>query len=112
MASSEKDIAEHLQTLRADIAALTDTVADLVSDTAGIKQSLKRKVSNAARQATAFGEEALHEAEHVAGEALHAATRSANAAVRGVESKIEHNPLTAVLIALGFGLLLGIFTRK
>jgi ElaB/YqjD/DUF883 family membrane-anchored ribosome-binding protein len=112
MASAEKDIAGHLQTLRADIAALTDTVADLVSDTAGIKQTLKRKVGRAARQATVLGEEALHEAEHVAGEALHAAARGANRAVHDVETKIEHNPLAAVLIALGFGLLIGMFTRK
>jgi ElaB/YqjD/DUF883 family membrane-anchored ribosome-binding protein len=97
-ASADKDLAEQIDIIRADIASLTKTVSQLVSDTAGIHASLKQRISNAARSA-------VNEAEKLGGEAMHAA-------VTGVEAKIERNPLTAVLIALGFGVAIGIFTRK
>jgi ElaB/YqjD/DUF883 family membrane-anchored ribosome-binding protein len=111
-AGSEKDLAKHLEAIRADLAALSDTVSELVSDTAGMKVQMKRHLRDAARTATAAGEHMLHEAEQVAGEALHAAARSAGAAVHGVEARIERNPMAAVLIALGAGLALGFLTRK
>lgn len=108
MARAEKELSEHLATIRADIAALSDTVAQLVHDTAGIQANLRRKV----REAAHAGEEFLHRAEHMGEEALHAAARSAGAAVHNVEHTIERNPLTAVLVALGFGVVIGLVTRK
>jgi hypothetical protein len=80
-ASADKDLAEQIDTIRADIASLTKIVSQLVSDTAGIHASLKQRISNAARSA-------VNEAEKLGGEAMHAA-------VTGVEAKIERNPLTA-----------------
>jgi len=112
MAASDKDLAAGLETLRDDIAALSDTVSRLVSDTAGMKATLKRELKGAARSAVNFGENVVHEAEHLAEEAAHAATRRGRAAVHNVEQSIEHNPLTAVLIALGAGILVGFLTRK
>jgi ElaB/YqjD/DUF883 family membrane-anchored ribosome-binding protein len=110
--SSEKDLSDHLERIRADISSLSETVATLVSDTAGIKSTLKRGASNAAKQAAALGEEVIHEAQEFGSEAMHAAARSANAAVSSVESQIERNPITSVLIALGFGFAIGLMTRK
>ena len=111
-ATADKDLAEHLETIRADIAALTKSVAQLATDTAGIQAGLKQRVSNAAKSAIGAGEQVLHEAENLGGEAMHAAARGANAAVTGVEKQIERNPLTAVLIALGFGVAIGFISRK
>src|SRR6185312_13889799 len=110
--SSEKDLSDHLERIRADISSLSETVSTLVSDTAGIKSTLKRGATTAAKQAAAFGEEVIHEATEMGSEAMHAAARGANAAVSSVESQIERNPLTSVLIALGFGFAIGLMTRK
>jgi ElaB/YqjD/DUF883 family membrane-anchored ribosome-binding protein len=113
MASNpEKELSDHLERIRADISSLSDTVATLVSDTAGIKSTLKRSATNAAKQAAALGEEVMHEAHELGSEAMHAAARGANAAVHSVESQIERNPLTSVLVALGFGFAIGLMTRK
>lgn len=113
MASNpEKDLSDHLDRIRADISSLSETVSTLVSDTAGIKTTLKRSAANAAHKAAAFGEEMVHEASELGSEAMHAAARSANAAVSSVEAQIERNPLTSVLIALGFGFAIGLMTRK
>ena len=111
-ASADKDLAEHLETIRADIAALTKSVSQLATDTAGIQASLKQRVSNAAKSAIGAGEHILNEAEKLGGEAMHATARGATAAVAGVEGQIERNPLTAVLIALGFGVAIGFISRK
>ena len=110
--SSEKDLSDHLERIRADISSLSETVATLVSDTAGIKSTLKRGATNAAKQAASLGEEVMHEAHELGSEAMHAAARGATAAVSSVESQIERNPLTSVLIALGFGFAIGLMTRK
>jgi len=111
-ARTEKDLSQHLDAIRADLQTLSETVSQLVADTAGIQAGLKRRMNAAARQASAAGEDILHEAHELGGEALHAAARTANAAMSGVETKIERNPLTAVLIALGFGLAVGFLSRK
>ena len=67
---------------------------------------------NAAKDAFGAGERILGEAEKLGGEAMHAAERGTTAAVTGVQKEIERNPLTAVLIALGFGVAIGFFLRK
>lgn len=110
--TTEKDLSDHLERIRSDISSLSETVATLVSDTAGIKTTLKRTAGNAAKQAAAFGEEVMHEAHELGSEAMHAAARGANAAVSSVEAQIERNPITSVLVALGFGFAIGLLTRK
>lgn len=90
----ERELSEHFETLRKDIAALTETVSQLVSDTAGIQASLKKRV-------TALGSDAFE-----------AAAKQATAAVSSVETGIAHNPIIAVLIALGFGFAIGLIRRR
>src|ERR1700686_1619494 len=72
-ASADKDLAEHLETIRADIASLTKSVSQLATDTAGIQANLRQRVRNAAKSAVGAGEEILNEAEKLGGEAMHAA---------------------------------------
>ena len=111
-AKADEDIGEHIERIRADIAALSETVSQLVSDTAGIQATLRKRVNTAARQAAATGEQILGEATAIGEEALEAAAKSAGAAINSVESQIARSPLTAVLIALGFGFAVGLLTRK
>jgi ElaB/YqjD/DUF883 family membrane-anchored ribosome-binding protein len=109
---ADEDLAEHIERIRADIAALSQTVAQLVNDTAGIQATLKRRVSAAAKQAAETGGDMLGEATALGEEAIEAAARGATAAVDTIETQIARNPLTAVLIALGFGFAVGLFSRK
>lgn len=110
--ATEKDLADHLETIRKDIASLSETVGQLVSDTAGIQASLKKRVSAAAKQATAAGEQLVSDAADMGNDAMHAVAREASAAVNTVEREIARNPLTAVLIALGAGFAIGLMSRK
>ena len=113
MASNpEKDLADSLERIRSDIAALGQTVGQLASDTAGIQATLKKRVSSAAKQAAAMGEEMLDEATDMGTEAMHAAARTATSMVDSAETQIARNPLTSVLVALGLGLALGIISRR
>jgi ElaB/YqjD/DUF883 family membrane-anchored ribosome-binding protein len=111
-AIDEKDIADQIETIRADIASLTKKMSLLVSDTAGIRARLARSVTNAAKSAVGSGERFLSEAEEFGSEAIHAATRGANAAVVGVQQEIERNPLAAVMIAAGFGFICGFLSAS
>jgi ElaB/YqjD/DUF883 family membrane-anchored ribosome-binding protein len=105
-ASTDKDLAEQLQTIRADIAGLSETVSQLASHTAGIHASLKERLRNAARSA-------VGEPEKLGDEAMHAAARGATVAMTDIEAEIARNPLTAAIIALGFGVAVGLhFSRK
>jgi ElaB/YqjD/DUF883 family membrane-anchored ribosome-binding protein len=111
-ARPEEELAEHIERIRSDIAGLTETVAQLVNDTAGIQATLKRRVNTAARQAAQAGSDMLGEATAFGEEAVEAAAKGATAAVETIETQIARNPLTAVLIALGFGFAVGLLSRK
>ena len=111
-ASADKDLAEHLETIRADIVSLSKTVSQLAGDTARIQANLRQRVGSAAKSAVGVGEEILNEAEKLGGSAMRATARTATAAVDAVEAQIKRNPLIAVLIALGFGALIGLLSRK
>jgi ElaB/YqjD/DUF883 family membrane-anchored ribosome-binding protein len=111
-ASADKDLGEHIETIRADIATLSETVSQLVNDTAGIQSALKRRVNAAAKHAAATGEHMFNDATAMGEDALDAVAKGANAAVSSVESQITRNPLTSVLIALGFGIAVGLLSRK
>lgn len=93
-ARADEDLAEHIERIRSDIAALSETVAQLVSDTAGIQAALKRRVNAAAKQAAKTGSDFLGEASALGEEALEAAERGATAAVETIETQIARNPLS------------------
>src|SRR6476646_8949827 len=103
----ERELADHLATIRADLRALTGTVSQLASDTIGIKDTVARSAGKAARSAADTGQWFLQRAERWGGDAAHAAERGALAAINEVQEEIERNPLTAVLFAVGFGIVVG-----
>jgi ElaB/YqjD/DUF883 family membrane-anchored ribosome-binding protein len=108
---ANEDLSQHVDRIRTDIASLTETVRQLVSDTAGIQATLKQRVNSAARHAAQAGGDILGEASALGEEAVDAAARGATAAIDTIETQIARNPLTAVLIALGFGFAVGLLSR-
>ncbi|HMN85936.1 MAG TPA: hypothetical protein PKA74_08130 [Bauldia sp.] len=110
--AAEKEFTDNLEKIKAEISALTETVSKLVSDTAGMQATLKKKVNSAAKQATAMGEDLVSDAVEMGNDAIHAAARTAYGAIDNVETQIARNPMTAVLVALGIGFAVGLVTRK
>jgi ElaB/YqjD/DUF883 family membrane-anchored ribosome-binding protein len=96
--SVASDLPADLAALREDIARLSDAVAALVraqTDAAGA--ALKGAVGGAREQLS-------HAASHAQGSALGAAA--------DLERRIEKYPLTAVLIAAGVGMALGMMSKS
>ena len=96
--SVTKDIAADFAALRRDITHLTEALRGLVDHQT---QTAGARVSDAAegvkdRIADAAGD----------------ARKGATAAGDEIAASIERNPLTAILIAMGLGLLIGMFSRS
>ena len=114
--SSSQDLGESVKEIRAQIEALTKTLGDLADDTAEMRSEFTRKVKQTSREAASLGEQIVQEAAHAGTEALNAAgsyaANSANAAAGRVEAQIARNPVTALVIAMGLGLAVGLLTRR
>ncbi len=87
-----------LKRLREDVTALTQTIAALTA----------QQASRGLGAAHDVGEK-VAETVHKAGEELR---RASGESIATLEQKITERPLSAVLIALGVGLLLGKFTDR
>jgi len=114
--SSSQDLGESVKEIKAQVEALTKTLADLADDTAEMRDEFSKKVKRTSREAVSLGEQIVQEAAHAGTEALNAAgsyaATSANAAAGRVEAQIARNPVTALVVALGLGLAIGLFTRR
>lgn len=92
------DLAADLAALRADIARLSDTMSGLVKAQAN--------------SAGAAVKGAMGDARDQLSQAAAQAQDSALGAAADLERKIEKNPLTAVLIAAGIGMVLGMMSKS
>jgi len=114
--AAEKDLQKDLEALRADIAALTETVGRLAKDMADaratMRDTMRDSVKTAAKDAAAAGEEFLNDAMKLGGDAAGAAGDAAHARMASLESEIRRNPISAVLTALGIGFIVGIIGRR
>jgi ElaB/YqjD/DUF883 family membrane-anchored ribosome-binding protein len=114
--STSQDIGESVKEIRAQIDALTKTLSDLADDTAEMRNEFTKRVKRTSREAASLGEQIVHEAAHAGSEALNAAgsyaADSAHAAAGRVEAQIARNPVTALLVAMGLGLAIGLLSRK
>jgi ElaB/YqjD/DUF883 family membrane-anchored ribosome-binding protein len=92
------DLAADLAALRQDVARLAETMSKVVQHQA---QAAGHRVSEAVGDTkdriTSTAADAQNRVRAVSGE---------------IEAYIEHNPLTAVLIALGIGMSLGLLSRS
>jgi ElaB/YqjD/DUF883 family membrane-anchored ribosome-binding protein len=118
--ASPSQVGADLATLRDDFAKLSSSVADLVKAQAGQASAAMRGVVGDARERLAST--TADTRERLAGRAADAQGRIMDkaadaqdrfmAATADLESTIERNPLTAVLIALFIGLLMGALSRS
>ena len=92
------DLTADLAALRHDVARLTETMSELVQHQT---QAAGHRVSEAVGDAR----------DKIASTAADAQNR-VRVASGEIEASIEHNPLTAVGIAFGIGMLLGVMTRS
>ena len=92
------DLSADLDALRADIARLSDTMAGLVRAQANSAGAAVRGAVGDAREQLA--------------QAANQAQDSALGAAADLERRIERNPLTAVLIAAGIGMALGMMSKS
>jgi ElaB/YqjD/DUF883 family membrane-anchored ribosome-binding protein len=92
------DLAADLAALRADIARLSDTMSGLVKAQANSASDAVRGVVGDARDQLS--------------QAAAQAQDSALGAAADLERRIEKNPLTAVLIAAGIGMVLGMMSKS
>ena len=106
---TEGDIIQFLESLRAEFAMLSETVKKLASESAA---SAASQVSDAAdkgvRGARGAGHRMYKDTAHLRQDAVDTAT----AITDKVESQITRNPLTAVIAALGIGIVIGILSRR
>jgi ElaB/YqjD/DUF883 family membrane-anchored ribosome-binding protein len=114
--SSSPELGESIKEMRAQIEALTQTLGTLAEDTAEMKTEFGKKVRRTTREAASLGEQIVHEAANLGSEAVnaagHAAANRASAVADRVEGQIARNPVTALLVALGIGLAVGLLSRK
>jgi ElaB/YqjD/DUF883 family membrane-anchored ribosome-binding protein len=92
------DLSADLAALRADISRLSDTMAGLVRSQANSASAAVKGVMGDARDQLS--------------QAASQAQDSALGAAADLERRIEKNPLTAVLIAAGIGMALGMMSRS
>lgn len=106
---ADTDLGQNFDRLRADIAALTETVTRLASEGAvSAKSQLRDSAGRAARGVNAAGEQLYQDASALGRDAAN----TAHIATAQIESQIARNPITTVLIALGIGFAVGVLSRR
>ena len=103
------DVRDDLAAVRSDLARLADTVSNMVT---GQSKAAGRTARGAVDQAR----DSVYSRAHDLGKAgemfAHEARDRLTHANAEIESRIERNPVTAVLIAAGIGLVLGLMSRS
>ncbi|WP_158266736.1 DUF883 family protein [Alsobacter soli] len=103
------DVRDDLAAVRNDLARLADTVSNMVSGQSRAARNNAQGMMDQARgQFYARANDVSKMGNMFASEAR---DRLHNANVE-IESRIERNPITAVLIAAGVGLVLGLMSRS
>lgn len=97
-ASDVESLEAQIETLKSDIAAISATLTDLV------KSSVREGRAKAEQTAEHYKQQGKEQAE--------AAIDSARAYGEALEGQIERNPISAVLVALGLGFLIGLMSRR
>lgn len=113
MASTpDKDFQNDLAAIRADIAALSDSVGKLAAEAAKAQAAMAKTMKKAARSAAGDVEDMWDEAVHLGRDTTDATRDAARAVESSIEGQIKRNPVGAVLVALGIGFVVGILGHK
>jgi len=110
--ATDKDLQKDLEAIRADIAALTESIGRLGGDMSEMRTTMKQTVRDAAKDAVHAGEEILTEAMKLGSDAADTAADAARAGKSSLETEIRRNPISAVLTALGIGFVIGVIGRR
>lgn len=107
--SPAADVMQDFNQLRADMSRLSDTVAELVKTqtkaaTSTLTDSLSQGGEKISAKISQLGDNARQ-----ASDQAQASVRSAS---HDLEATINHNPVTAVLLAAGVGLIFGILSAR
>jgi len=89
-------------------------IADFAADFAALRKDVARlaeAISQLAQHPTQAAGDAVEDAKNKIASAADEAQTNIRAASSEIETNIKRNPLTAVLIAFGVGLALGVITR-
>jgi ElaB/YqjD/DUF883 family membrane-anchored ribosome-binding protein len=108
VSESWDELAEHLDRLRNDITAINTSVSNLAK--AGVSEGRERVVEQLdelAQRTNELGEEITARGRRAARQA----GDQASAVTRDLEDAINRNPLTAMLVALGLGFIIGMTSR-
>jgi ElaB/YqjD/DUF883 family membrane-anchored ribosome-binding protein len=100
------------KTARAEAETLEAQVAALKSDIAAISETLQDLVKTGVRQGRSKAEDTAAYYKQQGVEQAEAALDSARAYGEALETRIERNPFSAVLVALGLGFLVGLMSRR
>ena len=92
------ELSANLSALREDVGRLSDALAALVRAQAEAASATVKGVVNDAKDQFSQAASSVHD--------------SATSATADLERRIEKNPLTAVLIAAGIGLVVGMMSRS
>ncbi len=101
----QKDV----DTVKNDISALADQIADALNTLSGAAQKQARQ---GYKQARANVDSLMSEASERGGAAFEAAADAANTLEESLEDAIHQKPLAAVGLAIGLGFLIGVTWRK
>jgi ElaB/YqjD/DUF883 family membrane-anchored ribosome-binding protein len=112
LANPEKDFQDDISAIRADIAALTDTVGKLAAEASKAQAAFAKDVKKAAKSAGRIGSEAWEEAAQLGADTAEAAGDAAQAGMASLEKQIRQKPFNAVLIALGIGFVVGLLGHR
>ena len=95
---AQADLEEEVSRLREDIAALADTLKGIVgAEAKSAADALRERADRVAANA------------HLAADRAQASAREGYDAL---QTTVEKNPLTALLLALGLGFIVGIISRR
>ena len=108
----EKDLQHDIEAIRADIAALTDAVGKLASEAVKAQAAIAKDMKKAAKNAGHVGAEMWEDTVQLGSDTADAAADAAHAGMATLESQIKRNPMSAVLVALGIGFVVGLIGHK
>jgi ElaB/YqjD/DUF883 family membrane-anchored ribosome-binding protein len=112
MTSATKTVEGDIQALRADIAALAESVGQMISGAGEAKQAARNGVEEGLNGAARAGRDFISDAGKLKSHSVHAAGEAASDATSLLSGEIKRNPLVAVAAALCVGFIAGIAQRR
>ncbi len=98
--------------LRKELDSLKADLQQLRKDVGGLADAVRETAAARAAQTKARAAEELKEAREAVARRLQDATEAGRKAAETVEGQIREHPLSSLLAAFGFGLIIGLLTRS